>query len=139
MGIPSFNKMHIPSCDFSAMISTKQFEEFCLPSIVNEVKGITHNIFHLDGKGVARHVDKILEMKEICAIQWVQGMGKDAPILQWVPLLKKIQAAGKSMVIDIQLSELEEFIDIMDPKGLMLCIPADEAIQPDIIKRIEKW
>ncbi|HBH82589.1 MAG: hypothetical protein A2X05_00430 [Bacteroidetes bacterium GWE2_41_25] len=139
MGIPSFSKMHIPSCDNSAMISIEQFEEFCLPSINHEVKGITHNIFHLDGKGVARHVDIILQIKEINAIQWVQGMGMDTPILQWVPLLKKIQAAGKSLVVDIQLDEIEDFIRIMDPKGIMLCISADEAIQPDIIKRVEKW
>jgi hypothetical protein len=139
MGIPSFKKMHIPSCDFSAMISTEQFEEFCLPSIQHEVEGIAHNIFHLDGKGVARHVDLVLQMKEINAVQWVQGMGKDTPIMQWIPLLKKIQSAGKSLVIDLQPDELEDFIKAMDPKGLMLCISADEAIQPEIIKRIEKW
>ena len=139
MGIPSFSKMHIPSCDFSAMISTEQFEEFCFPHIQHEVEGITHNIFHLDGKGVAKHVDLVLQMKEINAVQWVQGMGTDTPILQWVPLLKKIQSAGKSLVVDLQVDELEDFIKVMDPKGLMLCIPADEAIQPDIIKRIEKW
>jgi hypothetical protein len=139
MGIPSFSKMHIPSCDFSAMISTEQFEEFCLPLIQHEVEGIEHNIFHLDGKGVARHVDLVLQMKEINAVQWVQGMGKDTPIMQWIPLLKKIQSAGKSLVIDLQVDELEDFIKAMDPKGLMLCISADEAIQPDIIKRIEKW
>lgn len=139
MGIPSFEKMHIPSCDFSAMISTEQFEEFCLPIIHHEVKGITHNIFHLDGKGVARHVDKILHMKEINAVQWVQGMGRDTSLLQWIPLLKKIQSAGKSLVLDVQINELEDLIRTMDPKGLMLCISADETIQPEIIKRIKKW
>ena len=31
MGIPSFGKMHIPSCDFATMISPEQFDEFVLP------------------------------------------------------------------------------------------------------------
>lgn len=100
---------------------------------------MTHNVYHLDGKGVARHIDHILELKEINAIQWVQGMGDDTPIMQWVPFIKKIQAAGKSQVLDIQLDELEDFITEVNPKGIMLCIAADEKIQPDIVKRIEKW
>jgi hypothetical protein len=139
MGIPSHGKMHIPGCDFAAMISPEIFNEFCLPAIREEVRPMTHNIFHLDGKGVARHTDQILSIPEINAIQWVQGVGDDLPILQWVPFIKEIQAAGKSVVVDLQLHELEEFIGAMDPKGLLLCIAAEEKIQPDIIKRIEKW
>lgn len=139
MGLPSNGKMHIPSADFSAMISDELFEEFVLPVIQEEVKLMTHNVFHLDGKGVARHIDHILAMPEINGIQWVQGMGDDLPIMQWIPFIKKIQAAGKSLVIDLQLSELEDFISAMDRKGLLLCIAADEDIQPDVIKRIEKW
>ncbi len=139
MGIPSFGKMHIPSCDFAAMISPRHFREFGLPLLVEEVRPMTHNVFHLDGKGVARHLDGILDVPEINAIQWVQGMGDDAPIMQWIPLLGRIQAAGKSLVIDLQLSELEEFIGNMDPKGLLLCIAAEEPVQPAVIKRVEKW
>ena len=139
MGIPSFGKMHIPSCDFSTMISPEQFEEFVLPVIQNEVKIMTHNIFHLDGKGIANHVDYILAMPEINAIQWVQGVGDDLPIMQWIPFIKKIQAAGKSVVVDVQLNEFEGFIRMMGPKGLLLCIAADPEIQPEIIKRVKKW
>lgn len=139
MGIPSFGKIHIPSCDFATMISPEQFEEFVLPIIQKEVKAMTHNIFHLDGKGVANHVDHLLTMPEINAIQWVQGVGDDLPILQWVPFIKKIQAAGKSVIVDLTLSELEPFMREVNPKGIYLCIAADPAIQPDIIRRVEKW
>ncbi|MDX9882446.1 MAG: hypothetical protein RBS73_10290 [Prolixibacteraceae bacterium] len=139
MGIPSFGKMHIPSCDFASMISPEQFEEFVLPVIQKEVRVMTHNIFHLDGKGVANHVDHLLAMPEINAIQWVQGVGDDLPILQWVPFIKKIQAAGKSVVVDLSLSELEPFMKEVAPKGIFLCIAAAPDIQPDIIRRVEKW
>jgi hypothetical protein len=139
MGLPSFGKMHIPSCDFAAMISPAMFEEFGLPLLREEVKPMTHNVFHVDGKGVLKHLDLILSVPEIQAIQWVQGMGLDMPILQWVPLLKRLQAAGKSIVVDLQLGELEDFIAAMEPEGLLLCLAADEDIQPEIIKRVEKW
>lgn len=139
MGIPSFGKMHIPSCDFATMISPEHFNEFVLPVIQDEVKIMDHNVFHLDGKGVANHIDVLLELPEINAIQWVQGMGADLPIMQWVPFIKKIQAAGKSLVVDLQLSELESFMAEVDPKGILLCIDAKPEIQLDIIKKVEKW
>lgn len=139
MGIPSFGKMHIPSCDFATMISPDQFEEFILPVIQSEVKLMDHNVFHLDGKGVANHIDHLLAIPEINAIQWVQGVGDDLPIMQWVPFIKKIQAAGKSVVVDLQLQELESFIKAMEPQGLFLCIAAEPALHTDIIKRVSKW
>ena len=139
MVIPSFGKMHIPSCDFSAIISPEQFDEFVLPILQEEVKPMSHNVFHVDGKGVANHIDRILAMPEINAIHWVQGMGDDLSIMQWLPFIRKIQTAGKSVVVDLHLNELEQFISEMNPKGLLLCIAADDDIQPNIIKRIEKW
>ena len=139
MAIPSRGKMHIPSCDFTSMISTRDFCEFYLPSLQNEVRHMTHNIFHLDGKGMLRHLDHILGIPEINAIQWVQGVGNDRPILQWLPVIRKIQAAGKGVVVDLELSELEPFISAMEPIGLYLCIPADESDQPAILKRLQKW
>jgi hypothetical protein len=140
MGIPSFGKMHIPSCDFSALISPKLFEQYCLPIIKKEVALMTHNIFHLDGKDVARHVDHILDIPEIQAIQWVQGVGDDLPIMQWVPFIKKIQQAGKSIVIDLGIHELEPFIEAMEPKGLYLCLASEnEEEEIELLKRIERW
>ncbi len=140
MNIPSFGKMHIPSCDFAAMISNEHFKEFCLPVLIEEVKTMTHNIFHLDGKGVARHLDLILQVPEIDAIQWVQGLGNDKPIMQWIPLIKKIQAAGKSVVVELEIFELEDLIDALEPQGLLLCLDSkDEQEQEQILKRLEKW
>jgi hypothetical protein len=139
MGIPSRRKMHIPSCDFTALTSTEAFCQFYLPTLRNEVRHMTHNIFHIDGKGMLRHLDCILSIPQIQAIQWVQGVGDDLPILQWLPVLKRIQAAGKGVVVDLQLSELEPFIAAMKPDGIYLCIAAEERIQPDILKRVEKW
>jgi hypothetical protein len=87
---------------------------------------MTHNIFHLDGKGMIRHLDRILAVPEIQAIQWVQGVGNDLPIMQWLPLIKRMRAAGKSVVVDLQLAELEPFIAEMPPQGLYLCLAAPQ-------------
>jgi hypothetical protein len=139
MAIPTCGRMHIPSCDFTNMVSRQAFDEFYLPSLLHEVQHMSHNVFHLDGKGMLRHLERILEIPDIAAIQWVQGVGDDLPILQWLPVIKKMQAAGKGVIVDLQLDELEPFMAAMDPRGLYLCIPAAEDIQPEILNRLEKW
>lgn len=139
MGIPSFGKMHIPSCDFSALISPDFFNEFCLPVLQREVKPMTHNIFHIDGKGVAKHREAILAVPEVHAIQWVQGVGADQPILQWISLLKELQAK-RPIIVDLQKDELEPFIEQMEPEGIFLWVATEnEAEELAILKRLEKW
>ena len=139
MDIPVRGKMHIPSCDFTSMISVEDFNTFYLPSLEAEVSQMTHNVFHLDGKGMLRHLDRILSVPGVHGIQWVQGVGDDLPIMQWLPVIRKIQAAGKGVVVDLQLDELEPFIDAMKPEGLYLCLAAEEKIQRDILERVKKW
>ena len=140
MHIPSYTSMHIPSCDLSAMMSREFFGKFALPSIAKEIEHFDHNIFHLDGKGVANHIDDILELPKINAIQWAQGVGNDLPIMQWVDFIKKIQASGKGVLVDLTLNELEPFMSEVSPKGIFMCISeSDTEIQKEVIKKLEKW
>ena len=139
IGLPSFEKFHIPGADFTSLLSPEMFTELGLPIIQNEVKDMDHVVFHLDGKGVARHIDQILTIPEILAIQWVQGVGDDQPIMQWVPFIKKLQQAGKGVMVDLLPSELDAFMGEIDPKGIFLCISAEEEIQEDIINKVKKW
>lgn len=139
MGIPSKKRCHISQTDFANMISPEQFRTFCLPYLRQELDAFEYNIFHMDGKGVANHVNELIAEPKINAIQWAQGVGDDEPIMQWIPLIKKIQAAGKSVVVDLKPDELEEFIGQMDPEGIFLWISADKKNQDDVIRRVEKW
>lgn len=140
MGIPSYGRMHIPSCDFSTMISPAFFREFGLPILESEVKTMTHNIFHMDGRGVARHVDMILSVPEVHAIQWVQGVGDDLPIMQWVPFIKDLQARGMPVIVDLDKGELDEFMEVMNPKGLFMWTATDNVEEEiEILKRIKQW
>lgn len=139
MGNPSYDRMHIPSCDFSAMISQEFFNEFCLPVLQREVKTMSHNIFHVDGKGVAKHLEAISSVPQVHALQWVQGVGADYPILQWIPLIKQMQAK-KPVIVDLQKHELEPFIEQMEPAGLFLWIATENEVEElAIIKRLEQW
>ncbi|MBN1563387.1 MAG: hypothetical protein JXA10_06090 [Anaerolineae bacterium] len=139
MGIPSFGRMHIPSCDFSSLISSQMFEQFCLPVLQREVKTMTHNVFHVDGRGVARHRDMILNVPEVHAIQWVQGVGDDYPIMQWVPLIKEIQARAP-IIIDLDKADLDDFMAAVEPEGIFLWLAVDDPDeQRAILQRVERW
>lgn len=139
INIPCAGKLHIPSCDVSTMISTDYFRQFSLPQMQRELQGMDRAIYHVDGKGVARHLDVILEQPGIQAIQWVQGMGEDWPILQWIPLLKRVLAAGKSVLVDVPIEELDEFMNQMPREGVFLCIGVREGDELEALRRVERW
>lgn len=139
MNIPSFETFNVLACDFATNISPDHFIEFCMPSIRKEAEYFTHNVFHLDGPGVARHLDAILTLPNLQAIQWVQGYGGDEPIMQWLPMIRKIQEAGKSVIVDLKMNELDEFIKNADPAGIMLWVPAEPGEQKDVLQRVSCW
>jgi hypothetical protein len=140
MGIPSFGRMHIPSCDFSTLISPRFFQRFGLPTLKREVETMTHNVFHVDGRGVAKHLDTILSEPKVHAIQWVQGVGNDYPIMQWVPFIKSLQVKNIPVIVDLSKEDLNDFINAMEPKGLFLWVATEsEQEEIQILKRVEKW
>ena len=63
-------------------------------------------------------LDKI---PNLTGIQWVPGAGKPpmgSP--EWIPLYKKIQAAGKNLVIDAAPEIVSSVYKNLDPKGLFV-------------------
>jgi len=139
MNLPSFETFNVLACDFGTCISRAHFDEFCMPILRQEAELFVHNVFHVDGPGVAKHIDSILTMPNLVAIQWVQGYGLDKPIMQWVPLIRRIQDAGKSVIVDLQLDELDEFIQHVDPAGILLWVSAKPPDQPAVLKRVRQW
>lgn len=107
------------SCDFICMISREMFREFILPELLAEINYLDRSIFHLDGPGALRHLDDLLAIEKLDAIQWVPG-ANSGPLAQWFPLLKRIQAAGKGVQIHIAPDELDDVLAALSPRGLCL-------------------
>jgi hypothetical protein len=139
MNLPSFQTFNVLACDFAVNISPEHFDRFCMPILWKEAEGFTHNVFHMDGPGVAKNIDSILSLPNLAGIQWVQGCGNDRPIMQWIPLVEKIQAAGKSVIVDLQLDELDGFMKKVDPTGVMLWIAAEPKAQRDVLAKVKAW
>ena len=106
-------------CDFICMISPEMFKKFALPYIEYEAEFLDHSIFHLDGPGALKHLDGLLSIKKLNAIQWVPGAG-NKPHIYWIDLFKKIIKAGKSVIIYPQsIEEIKKFHKELGPERIV--------------------
>lgn len=125
--------------DFSCMISSDQYNKFFIPSIEEQTRRIDRTVYHLDGPGAVKHLDALLELPLLTAVQWVKGAGSK-PLVEWIPLLKKIQDAGKSVVTGCRKEDVQTVLEALKPEGLMLstsCASADEA--KELLRNVGKW
>jgi len=112
-------KWYVTSCDFICMISPEMFDEFVLPELKEELFWLDASIFHLDGPGAIKHLDALLEIPELKGVQWVYGAGQPSAS-HWIPLLKKIQDAGKLVHVYFDPAELDILMEELRPEGVML-------------------
>src|SRR5699024_7599957 len=60
-------------CDFSALMSPNQFREFIVDPLRQQARKLDHVLYHLDGPDAIKHVDALMEIEEIDALQWTSG------------------------------------------------------------------
>ena len=127
--------------DFSCMISTKMFEEFFLEGIIEECNKLDRSIFHLDGPDCIKHLDMLLEIKKLNAVQWVCGAGNEG-FMRWLDVYKKIQTAKKGVHLHIDISELDDVIQNLKPDGLWFNYISGVSNKEEadaVLKRIANW
>lgn len=133
-------KYYVPSNDFSIMISPAMFEDVFLPGIRRECQFLDRSIYHLDGPGALRHLDAILSIPELDALQFVPGAGNEG-FARWIPVYQRAQAAGKAIQVLCRLEELDLIVDTLDPHGVFLSVsgvPSREAAE-HLLHELERW
>jgi hypothetical protein len=129
-------------CDFCAMISPAMFREFALPALEREIGFLDNSIYHLDGPHELPHLDMLLAIKRLDAIQWTNGAGQaylGSP--DWVPLYKKIQEKGKGIVLlGINLKELEFLSENISGRGVLFTSSqASEEEADEMMSLARRW
>lgn len=133
-------KYYVPSNDFSIMISTEMFDDVFLPGIIRECQFLDRSIYHLDGPGALRHLDALLAIQELDALQWVFGAGNEG-FRRWVDVYRRTQAAGKGIQVMCTFDEVRQVMDTLDPRGLFLSVsevPSREAAEA-MLADLGKW
>lgn len=132
-------KFYAAQNDFAYMISPRSFNELFLPAIEMQTTFLDHCVYHADGEGNFNHVDALCTLPRLHAIQILPGEGKPSP-LHYLPLLKKVQAAGKNLHITLPPAEVETALTELSARGLFIstwCASEDDA--RELLRKAEGW
>ena len=113
---------YIPSCDFWCLVSKDIGQELIRPSIEMEMAPLERTIFHLDGPQALQHLDTMLALPNLNAVQWVYGAGQ-GNAMKWLDVYRRCRKAGKALQIIAEdgndaLNVLRE----LGPDGLWLLV-----------------
>ncbi|MCB0115702.1 MAG: hypothetical protein R2873_34425 [Caldilineaceae bacterium] len=113
---------YVPSCDFWIMVSGQMAAEMMLPDILTEMAPLQRSIFHLDGPKALRHLDLLLDLPQLNAVQWVYGAGA-GPAARWIDVYRRIQAAGKSLqLIAEDPADALTVLEALDAHGVWVSV-----------------
>lgn len=102
-------------CDFSAMMSPEDFRKYIQPSLRSQSENVDHVLYHLDGPAAIKHMDALMEIDGIDALQWTSGdAGPDGTLPDWDVIYDKAIAAGKSIWVKVYSGEFEDWISNVD-------------------------
>ncbi|KPJ70627.1 MAG: hypothetical protein AMS14_10285 [Planctomycetes bacterium DG_20] len=116
----SRRRAYYVSCDFICLISPQMFSETILPALQWEIGQLDHSVFHLDGPGALRHLEALLAVGRLDAVQWVYGAGAGRAA-DWIGVYRRIQSAGKG--IEVYARDRDDARTVMDhlrPEGIWL-------------------
>ena len=128
-------KWYVTSCDFICMISPEVLEEFIIPELMLETRFFDANIFHLDGPGALKHLDRLLKIPTINGVQWVNGDGAPPPS-KWKDVLVKIQRAGKNLHLSVSPDELPVLAEYLEPEGVLLNVGCGCQAEADAVVKM---
>ena len=111
-------------CDSAAMFSPPMFREFVVPALTRHCAWLDHSLYHLDGTQAVQHLDALLELEPLDAIEWTPQAGiETGGHPRWHGLYRRMLAAGKSVqVVNVELAEVQPLLDAIGSKGVYLMI-----------------
>ena len=132
---------YVSSCDFLGLVSGEAAEHFILPTLIRETAPTPRSIFHLDGPIAHRHLDLILSLDSVQAIQWVWGSGA-GPATRWLDTYRRILESGRAaQVICDTAREAIELTAALGTEGVWLTIAEEmesEEAARDLIQAVER-
>jgi hypothetical protein len=132
-------RMYNIQSDFCCMVSPEMFERFIAPELEKLCRFLDSSLYHLDGPGALQHLDRLLAIPELDGIQWTPGAGV-APSVGWLPMLEKVQKAGKCLHIHDAIENAERILRTLKPEGVFLqtSAPTEKAAR-ELLERATAW
>ena len=136
MGLYHEKKFNVLQCDFPAW-SARMFRRFILPALEEETAYQDHSIYHLDGPGALRHLDDLLALPKLDAIQWAPARAKTAA--RMAGCAAQNSGGGKGVFVGCDPGELEFFHRALGPARVFYeCRAKSEAEARQALKWLVK-
>lgn len=133
-------KTGLLQCDVAAMFSPKMFDDFVVPYLRQSVEYLDYSMFHVDGHQCLGHVDSLLEIERLDAIEWTPDpQVPPGGSSQWYDLYKRILNTGKSVwIANIDVDDVIPLLDAIGPKGVYLNVisAGGEKIRPKQMEQL---
>ena len=108
-------------CDACAMFSPAMFDRFVVPALTEQCEWLDHSMYHLDGTHCVCHLDSLLKIEALDAIEWTPETGDPGWHERWHPLYKRILDAGKSLqIVGVPVDRIEYVLNAVGSKGVFL-------------------
>jgi hypothetical protein len=131
-------KLNHMQCDMSVMFSPKMYEEFVVPELEKQLEWLEYPVYHFDGIEQERHLSCLLDLPRLKAIQWTYVAGQPSPSC-YIPILKRIQKAGKGLIVMAPPDDIRILVDELSSKGLYLHTETETSEEAKaIIRYVEK-
>jgi hypothetical protein len=129
-------------CDASAMFSPRMYNRLVVPTLTAQCEWLDHSLYHLDGTQAMIHLDALLQIEALDAIEWTPQAGiETGGHKRWHEMYRRILAAGKSVqVVNVELNEVQPLLDAIGPKGVYMLIQfKDEAEAEQVSKMVQPY
>lgn len=124
-------------CDASAAFSPAMFKRFVVPALTAQCRALDYSMYHLDGTQAVCHLDLLLDIESLDAIEWTpqSGLpGGGSP--RWFDLYRRVLKAGKSVqAINVSSQDVVPLLDAVGPKGLYVMTHCKSQAQAEQLLR----
>lgn len=121
-------------CDLSVMISPAMYEKFIMPELEELTAFLDYPVYHFDGQEQIRHLDYLLSLNKLKAIQWTPVTGQPKTS-NFIGELQRIQKAGKNLILFPEVNEVEYLLDNLSSRGLHLLCRAANKEEGDYVQK----
>ena len=132
-GLYSMDGAAIVSCDFCCMVSPEMFRRWILPAYEEEASIVRHAFHHWDGPGALVHEADILALPGFHTIGYVPTVSLNERLahIREIPLLRRIQQAGKAVQFCGTPDECKQAHRDLDPAKTMYCTGTNSVKEAD--------
>jgi hypothetical protein len=129
-------------CDASAMFSPDMFHRFVIPALTEQCEWLDHSMYHLDGTQAVCHLDALLSIDALDAIEWTPEAGiEGGGNARWFDMYQRILDAGKSVqLVGVRQDDIVPVLDAIGGEGVYILTGfSSVADAEDVLSRADPY